>query len=200
MDKLTVKQQVVFDFICSHIDETGFPPTRMEISDELGFKSPNAAEDHLKALERKGAIKILRGTSRGIRLLGKPPEGVPLVGQVAAGAPILAEENIVTYHHVSPTFFNPKADYLLEVKGVSMIKAGIFEGDLLAVHRTQDVKDGQIVVARIEDEVTVKRWHVEKDIIQLLPENDEYAPILVDPGRKDFAIEGVAVGVMRNIH
>ena len=189
----------MYDFICSHMDETGFPPTRMEIADELGFKSPNASEDHLKALERKGAISILRGTSRGIRLLGKPPEGVPLVGQVAAGAPILAEENIVTYHHVSPTFFSPKADYLLEVKGVSMIKAGIFEGDLLAVHRTQDVRDGQIVVARIEDEVTVKRWKRDKDCIQLLPENDEYAPILVDPSRKDFAIEGVAVGVMRNI-
>lgn len=199
MEKLTKKQQVVFDYICEHMENTGFPPTRMEISEALGFRSPNAAEDHLRALERKGAIEILRGTSRGIRVLGKPKEGVPLIGKVAAGAPILAEENIVTYHHVSPTFFNPKADYLLEVKGVSMIKAGIFEGDLLAVHRTQEANDGQIVVARIEDEVTVKRLKKNKKNknIELLPENDDFAPIIVDPDQKDFALEGVAVGVMR---
>ena len=196
MQDLTARQAQVLDLIKNHISDTGYPPTRADIASELGFKSPNAAEEHLKALARKGAIEIIPGTSRGIRL----PEagGLPIVGQVAAGSPILAAEHIEDTCDISPRFFRPSADYLLRVKGDSMINAGILDGDLLAVHRTTDVSNGQIVVARIEDEVTVKRLQRGRGKnLKLLPENDDYAPIEVDLSTQSFAIEGLGVGVLR---
>jgi len=197
MEKLTQRQQQVLDIVKSHIEETGYPPTRADIARELGFKSANAAEEHLKALARKGAIEMIAGASRGIRL----PEssGIPIVGRVAAGSPILAEEHIEDYCDLSPSFFKPRADYFLEVRGDSMIDVGIFDGDLLAVHATETVKNGDIVVARIDDEVTVKRLQRgrEKYRLQLLPENDDYEPIVVDLREQVFAIEGLSVGVVR---
>lgn len=197
MDKLTVRQQEILDFIKHHLQETGSPPTRTEIAEAFGFRSPNAAEDHLKALERKGAVELFRGSSRGIRLNGPCDNGIPLVGRVAAGSPILAEQNIEDYIQTTMSLFSPGADYFLKVTGVSMIKAGIFDGDLLAVHKTHEVRNGQIIVARIGEEVTVKRLHKQRNKITLLPENDDYEPILVDPKHHDFAIEGLAVGVIR---
>ena len=162
----------------------------------MGFKSPNAAEDHLRALERKGAIEMLAGASRGIRIL--QPSGIPLVGRVAAGAPLLATENIENHYNIDPRMFKPHADYLLTVKGDSMRDAGILNGDLLAVHRTQDFKSGQIVVARIADEVTVKRAQRQRHLIELQPANPDFEPIIVNPRSEPFAIEGIAVGVIRN--
>jgi len=197
MEKLTQRQEQVLDVIRRHIDDTGYPPTRADIALELGFKSANAAEEHLKALARKGAIEIIAGASRGIRL----PEsaGIPIVGRVAAGSPILAQEHIEDYCAMPPSFFSPAADYFLRVSGDSMIEAGIFDDDLLAVHRTTEVRDGDIVVARIDDEVTVKRLKRSKNrqFLQLLPENPDYEPIEVDLQLQDFAIEGVSVGVVR---
>lgn len=198
MNKLTPRQTEVLDFIKSYIDDTGYPPTRADIANQLGFKSANAAEEHLKALARKGAIEMIPGTSRGIKL--PENEGLPIVGRVAAGNPILAEEHIEDYCELPATFFSPNADYLLQVRGDSMIECGILDGDLLAVHRTQNVNNGDIVVARIEDEVTVKRLKKSRSKYQvtLLPENKDYSPIEVDLRYQDFAIEGLGVGVIRH--
>ena len=197
MDKLTQRQQQVLDLIRRHIDQTGYPPTRADIARELGFKSANAAEEHLKALARKGAIEMIAGASRGIRL----PEsrGIPIVGRVAAGNPVLAEENIEDYCDLPASFFKPAADYFLRVTGDSMIDVGIFDGDLLAVHSTPVAANGDIVVARIEDEVTVKRLHktAKKHLVELLPENPDYQPIKVDLRESEFQIEGLSVGVLR---
>ena len=196
---LTPRQAEILELIRQHIDDTGYPPTRADIAQELGFKSPNAAEEHLKALARKGAIEIIPGTSRGIRLPELTERGLPLVGRVAAGNPILAEENIEDRIDLPAGFFQPRADYLLRVRGDSMIDAGIFDGDLLAVHKTQQATNGQIVVARIEDEVTVKRFQRtrKRNHIVLLPENKAYDPIEVDLQAQAFAIEGLSVGVIR---
>ena len=197
MEKLTARQSEVLQLIKDHIGETGYPPTRADIARELGFKSPNAAEEHLKALARKGAIEIIAGASRGIRL----PEslGLPIIGRVAAGNPILAEAHIEDYCDIPGSIFSPSADYFLRVKGDSMINAGIFDDDLLAVHRTTNVRNGQIVVARIGDEVTVKRFQQQKSKfhISLIAENPDYAPIDVDLREQEFAIEGLSVGVLR---
>lgn len=157
MKALTARQQEVFDLIRDHISQTGMPPTRAEIAQRLGFRSPNAAEEHLKALARKGVIEIVSGASRGIRLLQEEEEGLPLVGRVAAGEPLLAQQHIEGHYQVDPSLFKPNADFLLRVSGMSMKDIGIMDGDLLAVHKTQDVRNGQVVVARIDDEVTVKR-------------------------------------------
>lgn len=196
--KLTSRQQEILDLIKSNIEETGYPPTRAEIAKECGFKSPNAAEDHLKALARKGAIEMIPGASRGIRV----PEqlGLPLIGHVAAGYPVLAEEHIDDYCDIKPEFFSPAADFLLKVRGESMKDAGILDGDLLAVHKTHEAKNGQIVVARIDDELTVKRLQKSANSheLALLPENDAFEPIQVDLSCQDFAIEGIAVGVLRH--
>lgn len=197
MEKLTSRQQQVLDLVRRHIDQTGYPPTRADIARELGFKSANAAEEHLKALARKGAIEMIAGASRGIRL----PEsaGIPIIGRVAAGNPVLAEQNIEDYCDLPPTFFKPSADYFLVVQGDSMVDVGILDGDLLAVHNTQVANNGDIVVARIEDEVTVKRLHrtAQKHLVELLPENPQYEPIRVDLREQAFAIEGISVGVLR---
>lgn len=157
MKALTTRQQEVYDLIRDHISQTGMPPTRAEIAMRLGFRSPNAAEEHLKALARKGVIEIVSGASRGIRLLMEEEEGLPLIGRVAAGEPLLAQQHIEGHYQVDPSLFKPSADFLLRVNGMSMRDIGILDGDLLAVHKTQDVRNGQVVVARIEDEVTVKR-------------------------------------------
>ncbi|MDH4039460.1 MAG: transcriptional repressor LexA [Gammaproteobacteria bacterium] len=197
MEKLTSRQQQVLDLVRQHIDQTGYPPTRADIARELGFKSANAAEEHLKALARKGAIEMIAGASRGIRL----PEsaGIPIVGRVAAGDPVLAEQNIEEYCDLPPTFFKPRADYFLVVQGDSMVDVGILDGDLLAVHSTREANNGDIVVARIEDEVTVKRLRRtgQKHLLELLPENPDYEPIRVDLRERAFAIEGISVGVLR---
>ena len=197
MEKLTQRQQQVLDIVRQHIEQTGYPPTRADIARELGFKSANAAEEHLKALARKGAIEIIPGASRGIRL--PHSAGIPIVGRVAAGNPVLAEENIEDYCDLPPGFFKPRADYFLQVQGDSMIEVGILDGDLLAVHSTPVAKNGDIVVARIDDEVTVKRLHQtrQKHLVELLPENQDYEPITVDLREQQFAIEGLSVGVLR---
>lgn len=199
MQTLTPRQSQVLELIRQHIVDTGYPPTRADIAQELGFRSPNAAEEHLKALARKGAIEMIPGTSRGIRLPEDLEAGIPLIGRVAAGNPILAEENIEDRVDMPAGFFQPRADYLLRVRGDSMIDAGILDGDLLAVHKTQQATNGQIVVARIEDEVTVKRFQRtrKRDHILLLPENPAYDPIEVDLTTQAFAIEGLSVGVIR---
>ena len=199
MIKLTARQEQVLDVIRRHIDSTGFPPTRADIARELGFKSANAAEEHLKALARKGAIEIIPGASRGIRLPESEEQGLPLVGRVAAGEPILAAENIEDRCAVDPSLFHPPADYLLRVQGDSMINIGINDGDLLAVNKTEVAENGAVVVARIGDEVTVKRLKRGKDRrhLQLLPENDRLGPINVDLAEEEFAIEGLSVGVIR---
>ncbi len=198
MQKLTARQQEILDLIRRYIDETGYPPTRADIANELGFKSANAAEEHLKALARKGAIEMIAGASRGIRIPGMQ-EGLPIVGRVAAGSPILAEQHIEDRASIPPNFFSPTADYLLRVHGDSMIDVGIFDGDLLAVHRTPTANNGEIVVARIDNEVTVKRLKRGSDPsrLTLLAENQEFAPIEVDLREQDFAIEGLSVGVIR---
>ena len=166
MKNLTVKQQQILEYIKDHLNLTGFPPTRSDIANEMGYKSPNAAEDHLRALARKGAIEIIPGTSRGIRLPINEQLGLPIIGQVAAGFPILAEESIAGYSEVPSSFFTPSADYLLTVKGSSMIDIGIFEDDLLAVHKTDQAANGDIVVARIDNEVTVKRFEYQKGALE----------------------------------
>ncbi len=197
MEKLTARQTQVLDLIRDHIEQTGFPPTRADIAREFGFRSANAAEEHLRALARKGAIEIVPGTSRGIRL----PEnrGIPVVGQVAAGNPILATEHIEDYCDIAPSFFHPRADFFLNVRGMSMRDAGILDGDLLAVHNTTEASNGQIVVARLEDEVTVKRLKRTRSRyhIQLLPENPDFEPIEVDLREQECTIEGISVGVIR---
>ena len=199
MHKLTGRQEQILGYIKDYLQETGFPPTRSEIAQEMGFKSPNAAEEHLRALARKGAIEMLPGTSRGIRLPINEQLGLPIIGQVAAGSPILAEESIADYCDIPPDMFSPKADYLLTVKGTSMIDAGIFEDDLLAVHKTDRANNGDIVVARIDDEVTVKRLETSRSKykVTLIAENPDFSPIEVDLRSSDFAIEGISVGVIR---
>ncbi|MFT5118644.1 MAG: repressor LexA [Kiritimatiellia bacterium] len=200
MIKLTARQEQVLELIKHNISETGYPPTRAEIATALGFRSANAAEEHLRALARKGAIEMVPGASRGIRLPeSEQDQGIPIIGRVAAGSPILAQEHIEDYCSMPPEFFSPSADYFLEVHGESMINAGIFDGDLLAVHQTQQVNNGQIVVARIGEEVTVKRFQRGSDshIIELIAENPEFEPIIVDLSEQDFSIEGLSVGVVR---
>jgi repressor LexA len=198
MTDLTLRQREVLDLIKSQIEETGFPPTRAEIAHILGFRSANAAEEHIKALARKGVIEVVEGASRGIRLPEKE-RGIPLVGRVAAGNPILAEENIEEYCPIPDSFFRLRADYLLRVKGMSMRDAGILDGDLLAVHKTTQVRNNDIVVARIEDEVTVKRFRRERNRsqVELWPENSDFKMISVDLRDANFAIEGLSVGIIR---
>jgi repressor LexA len=196
MKELTPRQAEILQLIRDTIAETGFPPTRAEIARMLDFASPNAAEEHLRALERKGVIEILDGTARGLRL--KEAVGLPLVGRVAAGSPILAEEHVIGRYAVDPHLFRPRADYLLKVRGMSMRDAGILDGDILAVHKTEEARSGQVVVARLHDEVTVKRLRRRGGTVELLPENPEFKPIVVDTREELFAIEGVAVGVIRN--
>lgn len=203
MRPLTERQQQIYDLIKQNIQTTGMPPTRAEIAKSLGFRSANAAEEHLKALAKKGAIEMIAGSSRGIRLLlenseTNETEGLPLIGQVAAGSPILAQEHIESFYQVDPHLFKPTADFLLRVHGMSMKNIGILDGDLLAVHKTQDVKNGQVVVARIDDEVTVKRLSRKGKYIHLIAENTEFSPIEVNLEQQNFAIEGIAVGIIRN--
>lgn len=200
MKALTLRQQQVYDFIKDKITYAGMPPTRAEIASKLGFKSANAAEEHLKALARKGAIEMIAGSSRGIRLLlgfEKKEVGIPLVGRVAAGSPVLAAEHIEDYYSVDPMLFKIKVDFLLRVNGMSMKDASILDGDLLAIHKTNIAENGQIIVARIDDEVTVKRFNKRDNAIWLVAENAEFAPIAVDSSRV-FVIEGLVVGVIRN--
>jgi repressor LexA len=201
MKRLTPRQQQILDLIRSHLQEQGMPPTRQEIARMLGVRSANAVEDHLKALVRKGYIELLSGRNRNIRLLqdvGHGEPGLPLVGQVAAGTPILAEQNIEAYYS-SADLFQPRAHYLLRVQGLSMRDAGIGDGDLLAVHRTPEALNGQIVVARLQDDVTVKRFRQQQHRVQLLPENPDFAPIEIDLRIEACVIEGIAVGVIRNL-
>jgi repressor LexA len=193
---LTPRQSEILQLIRDSVAATGLPPTRAEICQAFGFASPNAAEEHLRALARKGAIELTDGIARGIRL-AEPP-GLPLIGRVAAGRPILAEQHIQGRYQVDPSLFKPHADYLLKVRGASMRDAGIHDGDLLAVHRTQEVRSGQIIVARLQDEVTVKRLRRQGAIVELLPENPEFEPIVVDLREDAFEIEGLAVGLIRN--
>ena len=215
--KLTARQQQILDLIQRNIAQSGSPPTRAEIATELGFKSANAAEEHLQALARKGVIELVGGTSRGIRLRGEAMRSInesrskqypslleslsqfalPLVGRVAAGAPILAQQHVDKTYYLESSLFQHKPDYLLKVRGMSMRDAGIMDGDLLAVQATKDAKNGQIVVARLGDEVTVKRFRRNKDQIELHPENPDYQTIVVEPGEA-FEIEGLAVGLIRN--
>jgi repressor LexA len=228
--KLTERQQQILDLIREAVSSTGFPPTRAEIAHKLGFRSANAAEDHLRALARKGVIELTAGASRGIRLtesaadftsdeidstddrvrssipqdrvrLKKPPEMgqmlVPLIGRVAAGYPMLAAENIEKEISVDPNLFTQQPDYLLKVKGLSMRDVGILDGDLLAIKKTSDARHGQIIVARIDDEVTVKRLNKKGRHIELMPENPDFEPIVIQPGQ-DFTVEGIALGLIRN--
>ena len=198
MERLTARQQQIFNLIPDNLDETGYPPTRAEIAQQLGFKSANAAEDHLRALARKGVIEMIPGASRGIRIV-EHHVGIPIIGRVAAGEPILAEQNIEDYQEVPSSTFHPHADYFLRVQGQSMIDVGIMDGDLLAVHQQPTAENQQIIVARVDGEVTVKRLKRtrSKHEIQLLPENRDYSPIVVDLRAQEFAIEGLAVGVVR---
>ncbi len=217
MIKLTARQEQILNLIREAIENTGFPPTRAEIASELGFRSANAAEEHLQALARKGAIEISPGTSRGIRLCDRSMESgltrpgarqmalphpslmqlsLPLIGRVAAGSPILAQEHVEATYSVDPSLFSAKPDYLLKVRGLSMRDVGILDGDLLAVKKSDTAKNGQIVVARLGDDVTVKRYKKTGSVIELLPENPDFKPILVDSDQ-DFALEGLAVGLLR---
>jgi len=215
MLKLTARQEQILGLIRDAIENTGFPPTRAEIAQSLGFRSANAAEEHLQALARKGVIEISRGTSRGIRLtdnahdkqaarhgIQAAPAGIlqlnlPLLGMVAAGSPILAQEHVTANYTVDPSLFRSRPDFLLKVRGMSMRDAGIMDGDLLAVKKADSAKNGQIVVARLGDDVTVKRYRKSGSLIELLPENPDFEPIQVQPGRDEFALEGVAVGLLR---
>jgi repressor LexA len=194
-EELTAKQQEILDFVRQAIEETGFPPTRAEIAKAFRYSSPNAAEEHLRTLERKGAIELTPGASRGIRLAENP--GLPLIGRVAAGSPILAEEHVERHCQIDPTLFRPRATYLLKVRGMSMKDIGILDGDLLAVHRTREARSGQIVVARLNGEVTVKRLKRSGRSIELVPENSDLKPIEVDAS-DELAIEGIGVGVIRH--
>ena len=197
MEPLTPQQSRILQVIRDALEATGMPPTRIEIAKAMNFRSPNAAEEHLRTLERKGAIEILKGAARGIRLLGEEI-GLPLIGRVAAGSPILAEAHVQGRYRVDPDLFKPAADYLLRVRGMSMRDAGILDGDLLAVHSTPEARTGQIVVARVHDEVTVKRLRRRGTTIELLPENPEFQPIVLDSRRDALAIEGIGVGIIRS--
>ena len=195
---LTPRQAEILAFIRDTIHETGMPPTRAEINAALGFRSPNAAESHLKALAKKGVIELLGGRSRGIRLTDETHrEELAVVGRIAAGSPVLAAEHVEAQVPVNPSLFRPRADYLLRVRGMSMRDAGIMDGDLLAVHRTEEVRNGQIVVARLADEVTVKRYRRRGAKVWLIPENSEMSPIEVDLRREELIVEGRVVGVLR---
>jgi repressor LexA len=205
MDALTERQSEILKLIRELTEVSGFPPTRAEIAERMGFRSVNAAEQHLRALEKKGAIEISAGASRGIRVRDGRPAGragrlleLPVIGRVAAGSPMLAEEHVQGRYQVDPNLFTPRADYLLRVRGMSMRDAGILEGDLLAVHRTQEARTGQVVVARLADEVTVKRFKRRGHAVQLVPENPDFEPIEVDLRNEPLVIEGIAVGVIRN--
>ena len=196
MSGLTARQKNVLNVIQELIANTGAPPTRAEIARALGFRSANAAEEHLRALARKGIIKLLPGAARGIRITDPP--GLPVVGRVAAGRPLLAQEHIEAHFRLDPRLFHPEPHYLLRVCGMSMRDAGILDGDLLAVHRSPEVRNGQIMVARLGDEVTVKRYRLKGSQVWLLPENPDFQPIVVDATSADLALEGVVVGVIRN--
>lgn len=208
MRDLTPRQQEILQLIRQHIEDTGFPPTRMDICSALGFKSPNAAEEHLKALAKKGVITLTSGASRGIRLMEEAASaiaqasGIPLVGRVAAGQPILAQENVEARYAIDPALFTERPDYFLKVRGMSMKDAGILEGDLLAVKKISsggsEIRNGQIVVARLQDEVTVKRFKRQGENIALLPENPDFEPIIVSAQDEGFALEGLGIGVIRN--
>ena len=200
MRELTPRQKEILEMIQEFIGETGMPPTRAEIARQLGFKSANAAEEHLRALQRKGVLELLPGASRGIQLKDslRDQMGLPLIGRVAAGNPILAQEHIEAHYKIDPQLFSPKPHYLLRVHGMSMKDAGILDGDLVAVHRTPEVRSRQIIVARLDDEVTVKRYRQNGSLVSLLPENDEFEPIEVDLRAQALVIEGVVVGVIRD--
>ena len=200
MQNLTSRQQQILLLIQSAIKETGIPPTRAEIAETLGFRSVNAAEEHLRALARKGVIELLPGTSRGIKLKDAIREqfGLPLVGKVAAGEPILAEEHIEARYQIDPAIFDAEPHFLLRVQGMSMRDAGILDGDLVAVHRSSEVRNRQIIVARLEDEVTVKRYRQEGHQVWLMPENSDFEPIEIDLRDEPMTIEGIVVGVVRN--
>ncbi len=205
MSKLTKRQSEILTFLKTWIEDNGYPPTRAEIAKELGFKSPNAAEDHLKALARKGAIEMIPGASRGLKIIelrdandvAVNDNELPVIGRVAAGEPIFAQQHIEGSCPVNPDLFKPRADYLLQVRGMSMKDIGILDGDLLAVHITQEATNGQIVVARIDDDVTVKRYKREGSTVWLLPENSDFEPIKVDLKKQNLIIEGLSVGVIR---
>ena len=200
MEQLTKRQSEILEFLQTFIDEMGMPPTRAEIARELGFRSVNAAEEHLRALQRKGAIDLIPGTSRGIQLkdLLREQLGLPLIGRVAAGQPILAEEHVEGHYRIDTAIFDLRPHFLLRVQGMSMKDAGIMDGDLVAVHRTPEVRNGQIIVARLEDEVTVKRYRQKGSVVWLLPENDDFTPIQVNLKEESMVIEGVVVGLVRN--
>jgi repressor LexA len=199
--RLTARQQQILDWIRGYLDAHGMPPTRAEIAAGLGFSTASSAEDHLQALARKGALELVPGASRGLRLKdqpGVPMQGtLPLIGRVAAGQPILAAEHVEGHYRVDPDLFAPRADYLLRVRGQSMRDAGILDGDLLVVHRTSEARNGQIVVARLDDEVTVKRWKRRGRDVVLVAENPEFPPIVVDPRTTSLTIEGLGVGLIR---
>ena len=202
-EKLTQRQQDVLNLVRQHIIDTSMPPTRSEIAKALGFKSANAAEQHLRALAKKGAIEMVAGASRGIRLIDQSEipadeQGLPVVGRVAAGSPVLAQQHIEQHIPITSEFFHPAADYLLKVHGMSMKDIGIIDDDLLAVHQTQTAKNGDVIVARIEDEVTVKRFYQNGHQVPLVAENPDFAAIEVDLRHQSFAIEGLAVGIIRN--
>ena len=195
MVKLTPRQQEILDFIRSNVEMLGAPPTRAEIATAFGFSSHNAAEEHLKALAKKGVVVLEPGSARGIRLVEQL--GLPLIGSVAAGGPILAVENVQGRYALDASLFKPRADFLLRVRGLSMLHAGILEGDLLAVHRCAEARNGQIVVARLDDDVTVKRYRKHGSVVELIAENPDYAPIVVDTRVQPLVIEGIAVGLIR---
>ncbi len=195
-DDLTPRQGEILDFIRSSLEVFSVPPTRAEIASAFGFASPNAAEDHLKALAKKGAITLEPGSARGIRLVEQL--GLPLIGTVAAGSPLLAIENRLGQIRIDPSLFTPSADFLLRVRGLSMIEAGILDGDLLAVHRTSEAVNGQIVIARLGDEVTVKRFKRRGSMVELIAENRDFAPIMVNTRKEPLVIEGIAVGLIRD--
>ena len=195
MVKLTPRQQEVLDFIRNSLEVLGAPPTRAEIANAFGFASHNAAEEHLRALAKKGIIVLEPGSARGIRLVEQL--GLPLIGSVAAGSPIMAVENVQARYALDSSLFKPRADFLLRVRGLSMINAGIFDGDLLAVHRSSEAHNGQIVVARIEEDVTVKRFRRHGSIVELIAENPDFAPIIVDTRKQPLEIEGIALGLIR---
>jgi repressor LexA len=196
VEQLTPRQAQILEFIRDATEGNGYPPTLAEIAGHFGFRSHNAAVDHLKALARKGALELTEGASRGIRLTAEP--GLPLIGRVAAGSPILSEANIQTRYRLDPALFKPRADYLLKVRGMSMRDAGILDGDLIAVHRTHEARSGQIVVARLHDEVTVKRLQRRGHQVELVAENPDFKPIVLDLRRDQLVIEGTCVGVIRN--
>ncbi len=197
MPKLTARQNQILKLIQRFVESQGFPPTRAEIAEKFGFRSPNAAEDHLRALERKGVISLLPGASRGIRLLVDRPAGLPVVGRVAAGQPILAQEHIEAHHHLDPGLFEPAADFLIRVRGMGLRDAGILNGDLLVVHASSAAASGQIVVARLDDELLIRRYRRRGYQVRLLPDNPELEPIERDLRTQPVFIEGIAVGVLR---